>query len=168
MWDNIEKLIKSIVNNSIYLTIILLMVFFSSLIFPTLVTTGFESLGKLLPYFITNYFKNLSLNNTQIFSILQLLSILHMFSVFLLLLSHWKLAYFKEITILYGFFANINIYFVLLLSILYRLEITSFNIISQIFNENTNWDDIFPALNFALVCLYIFNILIRFVRYEDQ
>ena len=173
LWDQAEKIIKSIMKNNFYILIILLMILLSSLISPTSTRIAFENLGKILPELLANYFKNLSMTNKQIFSIFQLLSTLHIFSLCILFLSAWKMNYFEEAKAIFGFFLTINTYFILFLSILYRLDVTTFSFTStlEILEQTAGFKILFLLVSFSLSWLlswlYIVIILIGFIKHKD-
>ena len=163
-WDHVEKIVKSIMDNSFYLLILLLMILLSSYLLPSSTRMAFENFGELLPEFLMNYFNNLSLTNNDILSIFILLSTLHIFSLLLLLLSCWKMNYYKETHALFSFFWTINTYFVLLISILYTLDVTTFNFFDM---KAGFFTSLIPFSSFYLVLIYIFIVLIGFVKSSD-
>ena len=141
------------------------MIFVSSLFFPTSTSIAFENSKEFLPEFILNYFNNISLTNEDILSIFIFLSILHIFSLFLLLLSSRTINYNKETHALFSFFLTINTYFVLLISILYRLDVITLNLCSVIFNMNAGYFiNFFSASSYILIWVYVIIVLIGFVK----
>lgn len=166
MWNTAENIFLSLIKHNTYIIIFLLLILLISFIFPVTTSTAFQSLFELLPNFIKKYFNNISLTNSDIFSIFQFTSIMHILSVLLLLLSSWKMNFFKECLAIYGFLVIVNIYFILILFILYNNNITTLNLISYLFEE-VNWYNFFSIANFGLICLYILNILLQFVTDEN-
>lgn len=166
LWEQVEKVVKSIMKYNFYILILLLMILLSSLIFPTSTKLAFENLFQILPNFLSNYLKNLSLTNEQIFSIFQLLSILHILSLCIFLLSAWKMNYYKEAHSIFGFFLTLNTYFILFFSILYRLDLTTFSFIIRlgILKYGVEFKSLFPIMSFSISCFFIIIVLSGFIR----
>ncbi|WP_339182822.1 hypothetical protein [Oceanobacillus sp. FSL W7-1293] len=162
--ENIKGNIKSILENNDYILLVILMILFISLISPTSTRMGFESLGEVLPEFLSNYFKNLSLTNNQVISIYPLLSTFLSLSLFMHLLSYRTDNYYLESHRLLHFFLHINTYFILFFLILVRLDMTQF--ISPVeFFQQTNWLMIyFCIISFALSFIYLSSILIGLIK----